>query len=103
HASDAATAKGCLSVICNGYLIKSCRDPQFGCADTLYINSITMVRIQLAQPTSRGEPAIQWMPQEVPHSRPYSDRNRTGDGVGPSDLRSTGGLSPSGNFRFAEP
>ena len=27
-------------------------------------------------------PAIWWMPQEVPHSRPYSGRNRTGEGAG---------------------
>ena len=27
-------------------------------------------------------PAIWWRPQEVPHSRPYSGRNRTGEGAG---------------------
>jgi hypothetical protein len=27
-------------------------------------------------------PAIWWIPQEVPHSRPYSGRNRTGEGAG---------------------
>jgi hypothetical protein len=46
-------------------------------------------------------PAIWWIRQEVPHSRRYSGRNRTGEVPGRSGLRSTGWLSPAGKFRFA--